>query len=126
MTSQTPAATRKYFGLSRWASAVQRSVRIRLLLIALLPMLVLLPLLLGATVNRWSGKIDDLLLVKVNGDMTIAQQYLTRLMENSGERLEALAQSVALARAQASPDPAAFLVTQRPALGLDFLYLSVG
>lgn len=126
MTSQTPAATRKYFGLSRWASAVQRSVRIRLLLIALLPMLVLLPLLLGATVNRWSGKIDDLLLVKVNGDMTIAQQYLTRLMENSGERLEALAQSVALARAQASPDPAAFLETQRQALGLDFLYLSDG
>ncbi len=126
MTSQTPAATRKYFGLSRWASAVQRSVRIRLLLIALLPMLVLLPLLLGATVNRWSGKIDDLLLVKVNGDMTIAQQYLTRLMENSGERLEALAQSAALARAQASPDPAAFLETQRQALGLDFLYLSDG
>ncbi|MDP5346420.1 MAG: cache domain-containing protein, partial [Paracoccaceae bacterium] len=71
-------------------------------------------------------KIDDLLLVKVNGDMTIAQQYLTRLMENSGERLEALAQSVALARAQASPDPAAFLETQRQALGLDFLYLSDG
>ena len=117
---------RRYFGLSRWASAVQRSVRIRLLLIALLPMLVLLPLLLGATVNRWSGKIDDVLLVKVNGDMTIAQQYLTRLMENSGERLEALAQSVALARAQASPDPAAFLETQRQALGLDFLYLSDG
>ncbi|MDP5327241.1 MAG: cache domain-containing protein [Paracoccaceae bacterium] len=105
---------------------MQRSVRIRLLLIALLPMLVLLPLLLGTTVNRWSDKIDDLLLVKVNGDMTIAQQYLTRLMENSGERLEALAQSVALARAQASPDPAAFLETQRQALGLDFLYLSDG
>ena len=126
MTSHAPTNPRRYFGFSRWASAVQRSVRIRLLLIALLPMLVLLPLLLGTTVNRWSGKIDDLLLVKVNGDMTIAQQYLTRLMENSGERLEALAQSVALARAQASPDPAAFLETQRQALGLDFLYLSDG
>ena len=126
MTSHAPTNPRRYFGFSRWASAVQRSVRIRLLLIALLPMLVLLPLLLGTTVNRWSGKIDDLLLVKVNGDMTIAQQYLTRLMENSGERLEALAQSVALARAQTSPDPAAFLETQRQALGLDFLYLSDG
>ena len=126
MTSHAPTNPRRYFGFSRWASAVQRSVRIRLLLIALLPMLVLLPLLLGTTVNRWSDKIDDLLLVKVNGDMTIAQQYLTRLMENSGERLEALAQSVALARAQASPDPAAFLETQRQALGLDFLYLSDG
>ena len=126
MTSHAPTNPRRYFGFSRWASVVQRSVRIRLLLIALLPMLVLLPLLLGTTVNRWSGKIDDLLLVKVNGDMTIAQQYLTRLMENSGERLEALAQSVALARAQASPDPAAFLETQRQALGLDFLYLSDG
>ena len=126
MTFHAPTNPRRYFGFSRWASAVQRSVRIRLLLIALLPMLVLLPLLLGTTVNRWSGKIDDLLLVKVNGDMTIAQQYLTRLMENSGERLEALAQSVALARAQASPDPAAFLETQRQALGLDFLYLSDG
>ena len=72
------------------------SVRIRLLVIALLPMLVLLPLLLGGTTLRWTGRIDDLLITKVNGDLTIADQYLKRLLENSGERLDAIANSVAL------------------------------
>ncbi|OBX35210.1 hypothetical protein A8U91_04281 [Halomonas elongata] len=66
--------------LPAWA----RSVRVRLLVIALLPMLVLLPLLLGMAVLRWSGKVDDLLTVKVNGDLTIAHQYMARLRENSG------------------------------------------
>ena len=55
---------------------VFRSVRVRLLVIALLPMLVLLPVMLGSTMLRWSGKIDDILIAKVHGDLTIADQYL--------------------------------------------------
>ncbi|MDT8893428.1 cache domain-containing protein [Halomonas sp. I1] len=101
-----------------------RSVRVRLLVIALLPMLVLLPLLLGMAVLRWSGKVDDLLTVKVNGDLTIAHQYMARLRKNSGDRIESLGASVAFAERMAQPDTASdFLERRRRALGLDFLYV---
>ncbi|RID91107.1 HAMP domain-containing protein [Gemmobacter lutimaris] len=114
-------------GLGALVAGLLRSVRVRLLLIALLPMLVLLPLLLGATMQRWSGKVDDLLIVKVNGDLTIADQYLARLLELSGERLDALAQSVAMERALQAPDDlAALIAVQRQMLGLDFLYVTDG
>ncbi|WP_275288126.1 sensor histidine kinase [Halomonas elongata] len=101
-----------------------RSVRVRLLVIALLPMLVLLPLLLGMAVLRWSGKVDDLLTVKVNGDLTIAHQYMARLREDSGDRIEALGASVAFAEGMAQSGAASdFLERRRRALGLDFLYV---
>jgi len=101
------------------------SVRIRLLVIALLPMLVLLPLLLGGTTLRWTGRIDDLLITKVNGDLTIADQYLKRLLENSGERLDAIAKSVALRAVMERPQArTALLEAERERLGLDFLYLT--
>ncbi|RAW08675.1 two-component sensor histidine kinase [Halomonas elongata] len=109
--------------LPAWA----RSVRVRLLVIALLPMLVLLPLLLGMTVLRWSGKVDDLLTVKVNGDLTIAHQYMARLRENSGDRIEALGASVAFAEGMARPETGSasdFLERRRRALGFDFLYVT--
>jgi signal transduction histidine kinase len=103
------------------------SVRIRLLVIALLPMLVLLPLLLGGTTLRWTSRIDDLLITKVNGDLTIADQYLKRLLENSGERLDAIAASVALREVMERPQArAALLEAERERLGLDFLYLTDG
>ena len=108
-------------------SEVMQSVRVRLLVIALMPMLVLLPLMLGGTMWRWSGKIDQILITKVNGDLTIADQYLARLLETSGERLDAVAQSVALR--DRLDDPAALdalLARKRAQLDLDFLYLSDG
>jgi len=108
-----------------------RSVRVRLLVIALLPMLVLLPVMLGTTMWRWSGKIDDILITKVNADLTIADQYLARLLENSGERLDALANSAALrdALGDASGDAGArdaYIAAMRSELGFDFLYLTDG
>nr|WP_325247919.1 cache domain-containing protein [Amylibacter sp.] len=104
-----------------------RSVRVRLLVIALLPMLVLLPVMLGSTMLRWSGKIDGILITKVNGDLTIADQYLARLLENSGERLDALAKSVALQEAlSGTKDPRGLIEEKRAEMGLDFLYLTDG
>ncbi len=104
-----------------------QSVRVRLLVIALLPMLVLLPLMLGSTMLRWSGKIDDILITKVNGDLTIADQYLARLLELSSERLDAVAGSVILHDALSqSEDLGALLDDRREALQLDFLYLTTG
>lgn len=100
-----------------------RSVRHRLLAIALLPTLVILPLLLGITVMRWQAKFDDLLITKVNSDLTVARQYLARILETTGERVGALGRSVDFATAG---DPARLLADERAALGLDFLYLADG
>ncbi|MHC5654043.1 sensor histidine kinase [Stappia sp. ICDLI1TA098] len=103
-----------------------RSVRFRLLAIALLPTLVLLPLLLGITIARWSTKFDGVLKAKVHGDLTIAHQYVTRILENTGERIEALGQSAAYRDIVESGNAAALsalLERKRAEIGLDFLYL---
>ncbi|WP_425072253.1 sensor histidine kinase [Sagittula sp. S175] len=86
-------------------------------------MLVLLPLLLGGTVLRWSGKVDAILVNKVTGDLTIADQYLRRLFETSGERIDAVAQSVDLRRALEAGRAEVLLAREQARLGLDFLHI---
>jgi signal transduction histidine kinase len=106
-----------------------RSIRFRLLAIALLPTLVILPLLLGITIARWNTKFDALLITKVNGDLTIAHQYLSRILENTGEHIQALAVSAAFRDTVDSGETPAlqtFLEKSRQTLGLDFLVLVDG
>jgi signal transduction histidine kinase len=101
-----------------------RSVRYRLLAIALLPMLVILPLLLGVTVYRWNEKFDATLISKVNGDLTIAHQYLAHILDNTGEHVTALGGSARFR--DVADDPAALkalLDDARARLELDFLYV---
>jgi len=89
-------------------------------------MLVAMPLLLGVSVHRWSNKFDALLITKVNGDLTIAHQYLSRLLENSRDRLRGFGSSVGFSLAlQDAPagGMAIHLEQARQELGLDFLYL---
>lgn len=103
-----------------------RSVRYRILAIALLPTLVILPLLLGITMVRWNAKFDSLLISKVNGDLTIAHQYLARILENTGDHVRALGNSARFRDTLVSRDAAAlqaFLEQSRQDLGLDFLVL---
>ncbi|MCB1470098.1 MAG: cache domain-containing protein, partial [Rhizobiaceae bacterium] len=106
-----------------------RSVRFRLLAIALLPTLVILPLLLGVTIARWNAKFDATLISKVNGDLTIAHQYLARILENTGEQIRALAGSArfrdTLARRDSAPGELVRLLDEeRRRLDFDFLYLA--
>ncbi len=104
-----------------------KSVRFRLLVIAILPMLVVLPLLIGGMFTRWSHNFDELLIAKVNGELTIAHQYMERILETSEDRVSALAGSAALADVVAIDDGVlldAFLEKQRAELGLDFLYVA--
>ncbi|WP_018001200.1 ATP-binding protein [Paracoccus sp. N5] len=101
----------------RW----RHSVRYRLLAIALLPVLVILPVFLGITMYQWSLKFDRLLTAKVNSDLTIAQQYLQNILETAGERIEMLARSEEFAH---SADLAGLLDLYRVRLGLDYLYLA--
>lgn len=103
-----------------------RSVRFKLLAIALLPTLVILPLMLGVMMVRWNTKFDGLLTSKVSGDLTIAHQYFAHILENTGEQLNALGQSVAFRSVLTSGDqPAinALLAERQKDLGLDFLYI---
>ncbi|MGL3111330.1 sensor histidine kinase [Bradyrhizobium sp. BR 1432] len=104
-----------------------RSVRFRLLAIALLPMLVILPLLLGVAIYRWNAKFDATLISKVNGDLTIAHQYLARILEKTGVQLRALS-LLARFHEVLAPDARGslqdLLDETRKEIGLDFLYLT--
>src|SRR6478735_5984480 len=106
-----------------------RSVRFRLLAIALLPMLVILPLLLGVAIYRWNAKFDATLISKVNGDLTIAHQYLARILEKTGVQIRSLGQSARFHEVVAQDARGALqdlLEETRKEIGLDFLYLTSG
>ena len=104
----------------------RRSVRIKLLVIALSPMLFILPLLLGLTTVNWSRRFDEVLITKVNGELTIAHQHLAGLLEGRKAAIAALSQSAELASRSSAGDVTAILGLlgkKRQELGLDFLYL---
>jgi signal transduction histidine kinase len=102
------------------------SVRFRLLAIALLPMLVILPLLLAVAAYRWNARFDATLISKVNGDLTIAHQYLARILEKTGVQLRGLSLSFRFREVEEQETLAAvetLLEQSRKEIGLDFLYL---
>ncbi|MEO3416709.1 cache domain-containing protein [Roseovarius sp. CAU 1744] len=100
------------------------SVRLRLLILALLPLMVLMPMLLFVAIGRWSSNYDDVLIANVESDLRIAEQYMQRLLLTTGDDVESLARSVAFQDAAALPDAvfAAYLDRNRATLQLDFLY----
>jgi signal transduction histidine kinase len=111
----------------QWAGK-WHSVRYRLLVIALLPMLVILPVMLGISIYRWNAKFDAALISRVNDDLTIAHQYLARILENVQEQLVAVTQSASfrdlLLRADSSTgDLDTFLTDTERSHHLDFLYI---
>ena len=80
-------------GLGSLAAPRRRSIRVRLLLLALLPLGVVLPLLLtGLAV--WGGNyLDGLLIAKVRADLAVAHGYFERVSEGVGRSVEGLAGS---------------------------------
>jgi signal transduction histidine kinase len=104
-----------------------RSVRFRLLAIALLPTLVILPLLLGITIVQWNDRFNAMLISKVNGDLTIAHQYLARILERTGEQIRALSLEAEFrdTAGEGNRNQLQRLLSERRLeLGLDFLYLT--
>lgn len=99
-----------------------RTVRARMLMIALLPLLILLPLLLGLASRSWSARMDAVLIAKVAGELTIAHQHLAGLVERRGTAIAALGRSAAFQSRAGSADLAAWLAGERRRIGLDFLY----
>ncbi|MBV6637760.1 MAG: cache domain-containing protein [Mameliella sp.] len=100
------------------------SVRLRLLVLALAPLTVLMPLLLVLGMTRWTSDYDELLIANVESDLRIAEQYLARIMETTGDELTGVAESAEFGRVLAASGPAldSYLAEKREALELDFLY----
>ncbi|WP_421907011.1 sensor histidine kinase [Mameliella sp.] len=100
------------------------SVRLRLLVLALAPLTVLMPLLLVLGMTRWTSDYDELLIANVESDLRIAEQYLARIMETTGDELTGVAESAEFGRVLAVSGPAldSYLAEKREALELDFLY----
>ncbi|HJU05177.1 MAG TPA: cache domain-containing protein [Nitrospiraceae bacterium] len=119
---------RKLADIGSRSTTNRHSVRHRLLAIALLPMLVIPPLLLGISIYRWSAKFDATLVSKVHDDLTIAHQYLARILENSEEHLVSVTNSARFQEVLRKHDDANGALTgllretaqQR---GFDFLYV---
>ncbi|MFC4217926.1 cache domain-containing protein [Pseudophaeobacter arcticus] len=105
-----------------------KSVRLRLLLLALLPLAVLMPLLLTLAMARWNADYDAVLIAKVESDLRIAEQYLGHLQTGSAESLRSIANSTAFQRAltKGPAEVQAHLQALRDDLQLDFLeYLTL-
>jgi two-component system, NtrC family, sensor kinase len=111
----------------RWRAWLQRSVRRKLLAMALLPTLVMLPLVLVALL--WWGDIvyDKLLIAKVRSDLAVAHGYFDQVVERVTAGTRAVAGSQALLERLQRSDPGDldwFLEQQRRRLELDFLVVS--
>lgn len=100
------------------------SVRLRLLVLALAPLVLLMPLLLLLGMARWSADYDRVLIANVESDLRIAEQYLARIMAGTGEELKGVAESTEFARLLTETDTAQsqYFDRKRASLGLDFLY----
>jgi len=110
------------------ATPGRRSIRVRLLLLALLPLGIVLPVLL-AVLTIWGGDyLDRLLIAKVRADLAVAHGYFERVVEGVGRSVEGLAGSERLARALARPGSGPhdatgeLLAGARQGMKLDFLY----
>ncbi|MBY6160825.1 cache domain-containing protein [Mameliella alba] len=100
------------------------SVRLRLLVLALAPLTVLMPLLLILGMTRWTADYDALLIGNVESDLRIAEQYLARIMETTGEELRGVSESAEFGRVlDGAPHLLnSYLAEKREVLALDFLY----
>jgi len=99
----------------------KRSVRLQLLVMALVPLMVLMPVLLVMGISRWNNDYNNLLIAKVESELQVAEQYLQRIVGATGTSVEALAASLAIQKAAENGQLNDFLTLQRDSLGLDFL-----
>ncbi|MDH5708294.1 MAG: cache domain-containing protein [Hylemonella sp.] len=107
----------------RWLT---HSIRNKLLAMALLPLLVVLPLLVGALVLWGNAAYDRLLIAKVGSDLAVARGYFGQVLGEVGSGTHAVAASQALHSRLQRRDFAAvqqLLARERNRLGLDFINL---
>jgi two-component system, NtrC family, sensor kinase len=98
-------------------------VRNKLLAMALLPLLVVFPLLVLAIAVWSSVTYDRLLITKVRSDLAVARGYFDQTLAEVGSGTRGVARSQRLAQAMSSGQLDARLAADRQELGLDFLLL---
>ena len=121
-------AVRHKKGAARFADLTPRwithSIRNKLLAMALLPLLVVLPLLLGALVIWGNAAYDRLLITKVRSDLAVARGYFEQVLFTVGAGTQAVAAShnlhLALER-QDLNDLQSQLIVARRRLAFDFI-----
>lgn len=107
----------------RW---ITRSVRNKLLAMALLPLLVVLPLLVGALVIWGNAAYDRLLITKVRSDLAVARGYFDQVLSEVGSGTQAVGASHALHLALERSDLPGLqdlLASSRTRLDFDFINL---
>lgn len=107
----------------RWLT---HSIRNKLLAMALLPLLVVLPLLVGAVVIWGNAAYDRLLITKVRSDLAVARGYLEQVLAEVGSGTHAVAASHALYLPLQRRDRVAvqaLLASESQRLGFDFINL---
>ena len=103
------------------------SVRTRLVLLVLAPPLLMLPLLIGLVVHWGNSAYDQLLIYKVNAELTIARQYFDRVLDSQRQTVSAIAASGRLRSVLGAPASlAALLKAQAEAQQFDYLYVLDG
>ena len=115
-------------GLGGLGAQTGHSIRVRLLLLALLPLGIVLPVLL-AVLAIWGGDyLDRLQIAKVRADLAIAHGHYERGAGGIGRSVEGLAGSARLARvldrsvSERNGAAAELLGSARVGMRLDFLY----
>ena len=112
-------------GLREWRW-ITHSIRNKLLAMALLPLLVVLPLLVGALVIWGNAAYDRLLITKVRSDLAVARGYFEQVLHSVGAGTQSVAEShtlhVALAR-QDLKNLQQQLMDARARLDFDFVNL---
>ena len=113
----------KLWRTPRWLS---HSIRNKLLAMALLPLLVVLPWLVGTLVIWGNAAYDRLLITKVRSDLAVARGYFEQVLGEVGNGTQAVAGSQTLYHALQQRDLAGLqqlLTRERRRLGFDFFNL---
>jgi two-component system NtrC family sensor kinase len=119
----TGAAALRDLLAPRWLT---HSIRNKLLAMALLPLLVVLPLLVGALVIWGNAAYDRLLITKVRSDLAVARGYFEQVLAEVGSGTHAVGSSQALHQALQRRDMGTaqrLLARERQRLGFDFFNL---
>jgi two-component system NtrC family sensor kinase len=100
------------------------SIRLRLLTMALLPLMVLMPLVLFLGTARWTTEYDKILIANVESDLKIAEQYLGRILSGTGANVQSIAGSTEFQHiiAGSIEGQKEYLSQKAKELELDFLY----
>lgn len=112
--------------MKRLINTVQGAVRYKLLVLVLLPILLVMPVALGLSVYWGANFTYDQLFIKVNTDLSVANNIFDRIRQDYLNRLERLAESYSFQTALESNDGAAIrqqLAELKRSTGYSYLHV---